>query len=222
MKIRLLPVLLLTATFPFAAQAQSTGATPGGASSSDNSSTSGTSTNTSATSTGGTSVPSSSGTGATSSGTDTSSSMNSSGTGVTNTSGSAGMASTETFVTIPASGAWRVSDLQGKTVYSIDGSNIGDINDVLVSQNGSVSAVIVGVGGFLGIGEKNVAVNLNALQMAPSQMTGATGTASSTDSSTSAGTSTTQAGMAGSDRIVLNVTRDQLEKAPAFTGMNSK
>jgi sporulation protein YlmC with PRC-barrel domain len=126
------------------------------------------------------------------------------------TTSSSGMASGETFVTIPGSGTWRVNDLQGKTVYSSDGSNIGEINDILISQNGSVNAVIIGVGGFLGMGEKNVAVNINALQMTAGDMTGATGTSAKKGSSASKGAD----GLP--DRIVLNVTRDELEKAPAF------
>jgi hypothetical protein len=216
MKTRLLPVLLLSATFPFAALAQSSNTSPSGtggtSSSSNNSDTSGSAATPGAPGTGGTS--------ATSSDTGANSTADGGGTGATSTSGSAGMASTETFVTIPGSGAWRVGDLQGKTVYSVDGANIGEINDILVSQNGSVNAVIIGVGGFLGMGEKNVAVNVSALQMAPSEMTGAT---TGTDSSNSAGTAATSpSGASSSDRIVLNVTRDQLEKAPAFTGMMSK
>lgn len=73
----------------------------------------------------------------------------------------------DTFVTVPATGAWRVSDLEGKAVYGSEGESIGEINDVLVSQNGSVNAVVIGVGGFLGIGEKDVAVNMSALQLGP-------------------------------------------------------
>lgn len=271
MKTRLLPVLLLTATFPFAALAQTStggssssgdqGATSGatnpggtggtssssnnndngtgtsdngatgpsgtgGTSSSSNNNDSGTgsgsNTNTDSPGTGGTSAPSSSS--GTTSDAGANSSANGSGTGALSTSGSPGTASAETFVTIPNSGTWRLADLQGKTVYSVDGSNIGEINDVLVSQNGSVNAVIIGVGGFLGIGEKNVAVNISALQVAPSQMTGATGTTGSDMSANSAGTSSAQSNMASAadNRIILNVTRDQLESAPAYQGMGSQ
>src|SRR5690606_37938364 len=71
------------------------------------------------------------------------------------------------FVFLPATGAWSVSDFQGKDVYLPNGENIGSINDVLISHDGSVNAVVVGVGGFLGIGAKDVAVDLNALAIPP-------------------------------------------------------
>lgn len=224
MKMRLLSVLLLTVAFPLAAVAQgtSTSPTPGGTSSSDTDNQSTSPTTTGGSTSGDQVTPTPGGTSSSDSGAATSqpggdanSTMNS-----TTQSSSATVASGDTFVTIPGSGAWRVSDLQGKTVYSVDGSNIGDINDVLISQNGSVNAVIIGVGGFLGMGEKNVAVNVSALQIAPDQVTGATGpTGTDSAATNSSGASANQA--ASSDRIVLNVTRDQLEKAPAFKGKGS-
>ena len=57
------------------------------------------------------------------------------------------------------------SDYIGKTVYDQAGNNIGDVNDLIISNDGQIQAVILGVGGFLGIGEKDVAVNTNAVQM---------------------------------------------------------
>lgn len=118
------------------------------------------------------------------SGSNTNSSMDS----ATTTGTSSSMSGGGTFATAPLSGVWRVSELQGKTVYGSDGANIGEINDILISQNGSVNAVIIGVGGFLGMGEKNVAVNTSALQL----------------------------GTSNKDRITLNVTRDDLKSAPDY------
>src|SRR5690606_41243692 len=56
------------------------------------------------------------------------------------------------FVTVPETGAWRVSDFEGKAVYGADGETIGEVNDLLVSRNASVKAVIIGVGGLRGFG----------------------------------------------------------------------
>lgn len=51
----------------------------------------------------------------------------------------------------------------GETIYNGNDESLGDVNDLLFAENGEVGAVIVGVGGFLGIGEKDVAVPFAAL-----------------------------------------------------------
>ena len=51
----------------------------------------------------------------------------------------------------------------GTTVYGANDTNLGEIGDVIVSQDGKVDAVIIDVGGFLGIGEKEVAVGMDNL-----------------------------------------------------------
>lgn len=56
------------------------------------------------------------------------------------------------------------SKLIGASVYNTTNDNIGEIEDLIISASGSVSAVVVGVGGFLGIGEKKVAIPFNALR----------------------------------------------------------
>ena len=59
------------------------------------------------------------------------------------------------------------SRLMGFPVYNSTGDDaeqLGEINDIVIGESGNVSAVILGVGGFLGIGEKNVAVSYDELQ----------------------------------------------------------
>lgn len=156
------------------------------------------------------------------------------------------------FVTVPMTGAWRVSNLEGKNVEDANGESIGDISDVLVNEKGEVIAVLVGVGGFLGIGQKDVAVSMSALEFgpgkteglkteeerqqeleaqtqaqAPATGTGTTGTGT-TGTGTMGGATDTTAAVAPvdespvvgrdnlPDRIVLNVTREELEAAPAY------
>ena len=84
-----------------------------------------------------------------------------------------------TFMANPASAAQDDSHLMmtlpGKTlpvseyykedVYDAHDSKIGDIKDVLLDKSGQVAAVILGVGGFLGIGEKDVAVPFSAIRV---------------------------------------------------------
>jgi sporulation protein YlmC with PRC-barrel domain len=57
------------------------------------------------------------------------------------------------------------SDFIGKRVYTKAGEDIGEVNDLIMTDNGSVRAVILGVGGFLGIGEKDVAVAMAAIDV---------------------------------------------------------
>ena len=54
-------------------------------------------------------------------------------------------------------------DFVGTTVYGANDENVGDIGDVVLSDDGNVEAVIIDVGGFLGVGEKPVAVGMDNL-----------------------------------------------------------
>src|SRR5690606_28298985 len=70
-----------------------------------------------------------------------------------------------------------------------DAEQLGEINDIVIGETGEVSAVIIGVGGFLGIGEKNVAVNYEDIDW----------TVASDDT----------------ERLVLDTTKEALEAAAA-------
>ncbi len=52
----------------------------------------------------------------------------------------------------------------GSTVYGNNEENVGEVGDLIMSQDGQVDAVIIDVGGFLGIGEKEVAVGMDNLE----------------------------------------------------------
>jgi len=95
----------------------------------------------------------------------------------------------QTFTTLP-SGALPISDYYKQSVYDTQDNKIGTISDLLVDKDGKVNAVIVGVGGFLGAGEKNVAVPFNALKL--------------TDKN-------------GKRYLVMDTTKEALEKAPGYT-----
>ncbi|HRP79062.1 MAG TPA: PRC-barrel domain-containing protein, partial [Aquamicrobium sp.] len=57
----------------------------------------------------------------------------------------------------------RAEDLVGTTVYGANDENVGEIGDVILSDDSQVDAVIVDVGGFLGIGAKEVAIGFDNL-----------------------------------------------------------
>ncbi|WP_137135578.1 PRC-barrel domain-containing protein [Rhizobium sp. FKY42] len=58
------------------------------------------------------------------------------------------------------------NDYIGKAIYNAENNSIGDVNDLILEENGGIVAAVVGVGGFLGIGEKDVAVPMSRLTMA--------------------------------------------------------
>jgi sporulation protein YlmC with PRC-barrel domain len=61
-------------------------------------------------------------------------------------------------------GEWRASKLVGLNVYNDANEKIGDINDVILDKSGKVENVVLGVGGFLGMGEHYVAIGYDKLK----------------------------------------------------------
>jgi hypothetical protein len=123
------------------------------------------------------------------------------------------------------------SDLRGTRVYGSNNESIGDISDLLLDRQGRVVAAIIGVGGFLGIGQKDVAVPFEALEIVPQSASASSGGSSTGSSSGSSGGSPATTGATGTaggsgasgsgtmnpDRIVLrSMTRADLDAAPAF------
>src|SRR5215212_6883500 len=113
----------------------------------------------------GTSAPSSDRPTATGSGSTTSGA----GTGSSGSGGSAmsGMSANAKPLPGPQPGQIMGSDLRGTRVYGSNNESIGDISDLLLDRQGRIVAAIIGVGGFLGIGQKDVAVPFEALEIVP-------------------------------------------------------
>ena len=65
---------------------------------------------------------------------------------------------------------WRGSKLIGVDIYGPDNKKIGDISDVLMSHDGKAASVIIGVGGFLGIGQKDIAIPFDQVAFADQPM----------------------------------------------------
>jgi hypothetical protein len=72
----------------------------------------------------------------------------------------------QSFVTVQPEGQWLVGWFIGQPVTNESGEWIGDINDVLFDKSGRIANVVIGTGGFLGIGEKTVALPFNARSIA--------------------------------------------------------
>ncbi len=98
------------------------------------------------------------------------------------------------LATMPQDGV-TVSNYYKQNVYDPKDNKIGDVNDVLLTKDGRVSAVIIGVGGFLGVGEKDVAVPFGALAVREKN---------------------------GDTYLVLNTTKEALQSAPGYSWDRTK
>ena len=87
----------------------------------------------------------------------------------------------------------RGSRLMGVDVYGSDNQKIGDIDEVLLDRDGRIHAVVIGIGGFLGIGQKDVAISFGQLRwMSDEEVRAATNAAGA--GTNTAGGETTPAG----------------------------
>ncbi|MDQ0326679.1 hypothetical protein J2R99_002548 [Rhodopseudomonas julia] len=69
------------------------------------------------------------------------------------------------FLTEQSEDQVQASSYIGQTVYNQSDEAVGDINDLLFKKAGGIDGAIIGVGGFLGIGEKNVAVKFSEIDI---------------------------------------------------------
>lgn len=67
------------------------------------------------------------------------------------------------FKTEQAAGEWRAFNYIGQPIMNSSGEKIGSISDVLFDRSGRITTVVIGVGGFLGLGTKNVALPFEAI-----------------------------------------------------------
>lgn len=109
----------------------------------------------------------------------------------------------ETSMPNPASGQWRASKLIGVDVYNQQDEKLGEIDELILTRNGQVAGAVIGVGGFLGMGERNVMVSLDKLKFS------------------NEGASTTGAASDGDhkwypERAILDANKDQLKQMPEF------
>jgi sporulation protein YlmC with PRC-barrel domain len=135
------------------------------------------------------------------------------------------------FVTSQEKTQWRAPKLIGVGVYGPDDKQIGKIDDLLMDRNGSAQTIVIGVGGFLGFGKKDVAVPFSAMQWRTEarKAPAADQPPSSTGNPAAPGTTTaqqppmtetdpaiTEASQGYPDKAILSVTLDQLKAAPDF------
>jgi sporulation protein YlmC with PRC-barrel domain len=130
-------------------------------------------------------------------------------------------------------GNWRASKVVGLNVYNESNEKIGSINDLVMDKSGAIKAAVIGVGGFLGMGEHLVAVSFDKVKFStePITYTGASNTnppapagrpaSTMTTGSTATTNSSAPAAMAKPnpwypDHAVLNTTKDELKSMTEF------
>ena len=97
------------------------------------------------------------------------------------------------FVNSQRADQFLASKFKGTNVVGNDNEKIGDVSDILFDKNGKIEAYVLGVGGFLGIGAKDVALAPSAFQVVP-------GDKSKNES----------------DKLKLSMTKDELKQASTF------
>lgn len=123
---------------------------------------------------------------------------------------------TGTYLTEQAENQISVNDFMGKSIYTADNQSIGDINDLLVANDGGVVAAVVGVGGFLGIGEKNVAIPFDKITI--------TRDTASDDAAEAAADGESQAEVVAEAEVRLTTTEtaESLKNAPEFRTLDDQ
>ncbi|EWY41556.1 hypothetical protein N825_23645 [Skermanella stibiiresistens SB22] len=76
---------------------------------------------------------------------------------------------TQAEAEVDTTDAVLADDLIGRTVIGADGESLGEINDILLSRSGEIERVVVGGGGVLGIGERQVAIPWSDTEASPDQ-----------------------------------------------------
>jgi sporulation protein YlmC with PRC-barrel domain len=121
-------------------------------------------------------------------------------------------------------GQWRASKVIGVNVYNENNEKIGDIQEIIIDKSAKVDNVVLGVGGFLGMGEHYVAVPMEKLKWVDEPVRTSSTTTAPADKSTATTGEANRANRAERaanekwypDHAVLNATKDQLKAMPQF------
>ena len=95
------------------------------------------------------------------------------------------------FVTAQKPDQWLATKFKGTDVLGSDNQKIGDVSDILFDKSGKIEAFVVSVGGFLGVGAKEVALAPSSFDVVPGQNGSA-------------------------DKLKLSATKDELQQAQNF------
>jgi sporulation protein YlmC with PRC-barrel domain len=120
---------------------------------------------------------------------------------------------------------WRASKLKGLNVYNDQNEKLGDISEILIDKSGKVEGIVIGVGGFLGLGEHDVMVEMSKLKFVDEPVRTSSATTTTTTGSATAtrpATSTTTTTASNDHKwypdhaILSGATKDSLKAMPQF------
>lgn len=100
------------------------------------------------------------------------------------------------FIAAQKPDQWLASKFKGTDVLGPDNQKVGDVSDILFAKDGTkIDAYVISVGGFLGLGSKEVALAPSSFQMVPGDPNSATNS---------------------SPKLKISMNKDQLKQAPNF------
>jgi sporulation protein YlmC with PRC-barrel domain len=116
---------------------------------------------------------------------------------------------------------WRASKLMGLNVYNEANEKLGDINELLVDKSGKINAVVIGIGGFLGMGEHDIAVSMDKLKFVEEPVRTSSSSTSTTSRDTTTGAASTNTTNRSAndwvpDHAVMSGNKEQLKALPQF------
>ena len=117
------------------------------------------------------------------------------------------LAQDKNFISEQKSDQFLATKFKGTDVIGTDNQKIGDVNDILFDKSGKIHALVIGVGGFLGLGAKDVALSMESFEVMPASATSAGSNTGATTGSTADGTNI---------KLKLSMTKDELKNAPDF------
>jgi sporulation protein YlmC with PRC-barrel domain len=128
-------------------------------------------------------------------------------------------AASSTKSSTSTSNIWRASKLVGVNVYNDQDEKLGSISEILLDKSGKVEGVVIGVGGFLGMGAHDIKVEMSKLKFVDEPVK--TSSTSSTSTTGAANRAVTTPASSGKkwypDHAILSgASKDQLKAMPQF------
>ena len=119
---------------------------------------------------------------------------------------------------------WRASKLKGLNVYNEQNEKLGDITEILIDKSGKVDGIVIVVGGFLGMGQHDIKVEMSKLKFVDEPVrTSATSNTGTTGANTRATTTTSSTATSANDHkwypdhaILSGASKEQLKSMPQF------